>query len=90
MMSTKLSRLGAMLLSAALASGLALSTPAVAAPAGDTEPPPVVQTEMRYVQADSPEEAEKLLDQLEAEQQNDPPTEARRGYLSPRSEQVQR
>lgn len=90
MMSTKLSRLGAMLLSAALASGLALSTPAVAAPADDTEPPPVVQTEAQYVQADSPEEAEKLLDQLEAEQQNDPSDGGSEGYLGPRSEQVQR
>lgn len=83
MMSTKLSRLGAMLLSAALASGLALSTPAVAAPADDTEPPPVVQTETQYVQADSPEEAENLLDQLEAEQQNDPSDGGSEGVPQP-------
>lgn len=82
-MSTKLSRLGAMLLSAALASGLALSTPAVATPADDTEPPPVVQTETQYVQADSPEEAEKLLDQLEAEQQNDPSDGGSKGVPQP-------
>ncbi|MCO1339430.1 hypothetical protein BJH93_11080 [Kocuria polaris] len=68
-MSKTLNRLGAMLVSAFLASGLALAAPAAAAPAGDTEPPPGVQTETQYVQADSQEEAERLLDQLEAEQQ---------------------
>lgn len=61
-------RSATMLLIALLISSLAFVAPAVAGPEDDSEAPPVVPTETRYVQADSQEEAEKLLDQLEAEQ----------------------
>lgn len=70
-MPTQRNRLGALLFSALLASSLAFAAPAIAAPEEDTETPPVIQTETQYVQADSPEEAERLLDQLEAAQEGD-------------------